>query len=67
MGGKGSVARWPQANGRSATEAPHRKEEKWGVWGAKGASPVGRRPMGGQRPKPPIVNKALRSALNRPT
>jgi hypothetical protein len=41
------------------------EEEKWGVWGAKGASPVGRRPMGGQRPKPPIVNKALRSA--RPT
>jgi hypothetical protein len=26
MGGKGSVARWPQANGRSATEAPHRKQ-----------------------------------------
>jgi hypothetical protein len=26
MGGVGSVARWPQANGRSATEAPHRKQ-----------------------------------------
>jgi hypothetical protein len=26
MGGTGSVARWPQANGRSATEAPHRKQ-----------------------------------------
>ena len=44
-----------QFNGRSCIS-----QTKWGVWGAKRASPSGRRPAGGQRAKPTIENKALR-------